>query len=534
MSGSSLGPLAHALKLKMVYPRDMKEKRFKRALALVLALCLGLLWPGQVYQALAKDVETNPSVEPVPALSGGLNSEPVLPNFSESEFKSPLLSPLALPVSEREISPLPDSALEKEPLNKVQREATPAFVAGGLSGKIAQLLPVQQPKGAVKIAQNSILGRLNSRLFGNNQASVSGSGGFSQGLSAINHFYDGEGAVSKNLPRESVASAKVVGSWRSGLKKAAFVSGAAGASAALAVPAYAQALHHVSAASGAWNLLAVGWPLFARGAYWVSMGLGFIMAIPELHELIKKRSYNWRTYGVIAANLMVGLVVAPAQTAADKFLWGSECLSVSAVLAAGIMLAKFLPKEKNREPVSQSGGSWIRKWFSSIRTDRSLQMTLALAPILIAAGFGMYFGVAAFMPSLISAVFPIPLSLVSAGIQVLVQGFYLSLFVPDLMAIRRGEKPAGFAPGFVLIFCLIAACFVIWGGTQALQNPAKHIDLVLVAASNVLQFLFSFITYRALKRPDSGKGFKPAQDPRLTENNQGVFKGGLISVSCYA
>ena len=64
----------------MVYPRNMKEKRLKRALALVLALCLGLLWPGQVYQALAKDVEANPSVEPVPALSGGLNSEPVLPN----------------------------------------------------------------------------------------------------------------------------------------------------------------------------------------------------------------------------------------------------------------------------------------------------------------------------------------------------------------------------------------------------------------------------------------------------------------------
>ena len=512
----------------------MKEKRLKRGVALILALCLGLLWPGQVYQALAKDVETDPVVEPVPALSGNLNSESALSNFSESEFKSPLLSPLALPVSEKEIAPLVNSVFEKEPLGRVPRAETPLSAAGELTGKFARPLPVQQPVGAAKRAQNSILGRLNSRLFGNNQTPVAGAGDFSQGLNAINELYDGKGAVSKNLPRQFAASGRGVGAWRSGLKKAALVAGGVGASAALAVPAYAQALHHVSAASGAWNLLAAGWPLFARGAYWVSMALGFMMAIPELHELIKKRSYNWRTYGVIAANLMVGLVVAPAQTAADKFLWGSECLSVSAVLAAGIMLAKFLPKGKNREHVSQQGGSWIRKWFDSIRTDRSLQITLALAPILIAAGFGMYFGVAAFLPSLILAVSPIPLSLISAGIQVLVQGFYLSLFVPDLMAIRRGEKPAGFAPGFVLLFCLIAACFVIWGGTQALQNPAKHIDLVLVAASNVLQFLFSFITYRALKRPDSGKEVKPAQDPKLTENNQGVFKGDLVSVSCYA
>ncbi len=510
----------------------MKEKRFKRALALILALCLGLLWPGQAYQALAKDVEVDPLVQPVPSLPGGLNSESVLPNPSENEFQSSLL-PLALPALDKEISPLPNSALEKEPLGKVQKAAAPLSNAGELTGKFNQLSSVQQPESAEQRAQNSILGRLNSRLFGNKKAPISGTGAFSNSLNAINQLYDGEGAASKNLPQESVASAKAVGAWRSGLKKAALISGAAGASAALAVPAYAQALHHVSATSGAWNLLAAGWPLFARGAYWVSMVFGFMMAIPELHELIKKRSYNWRTYGVIAANLMVGLIVAPAQTSADKFLWGSECLSVSAVLAAGIMLAKFLPKEKTREKISQQGGSWLRKWFDSIRTDRSLQMTLALAPILIASGFGMYFGLAAFMPSLILAVSPVPLSLISAGIQILVQGFYLSLFVPDLMAIKRGEKPSGFAPGFVLLFCLIAACFVIWGGTQAFQNPAKHIDLVLVAASNVLQFLFSFITYRALKRPDSGKNTK-SQDPKLTENNRGVFNGGLISVSCYA
>ncbi len=497
MAGSPLGPLAHVLKLKMVYPKSVKEKLLKRGLASMLALSLGLLWPGESYQALAQDIgqAADSSVGPVPVISNGLDSgAPSLPDASAMELKASFSAPLT-PSVEREglerLSP-------KERLETNVRTQTPR----GMNQSSLAVIPAAEHRsgnaasgfaGRETQAKNSMLGRLSSRILGN-----------SHRLQTIRRLYDGEDASSKALSSEDASAGKISSSLRSGLKKAAAVAGVAGVSAAAAVPAYAQAIHSVSASHGGLAFLAAAWPFFARGAYWVSMALGFVMAIPELHDLIKKRSYNWRTYGVIAANLMVGLIVAPAQTAADKFLWGSECLSVSAVLAAGILLAKFLPKEKNQPSVPSHDGSWLRKWFNEVKTDRSLQITLALAPVLIAAGFGMYFGLGVFMPSFITSVSPIPLSLIRVGIQILVQGFYLSLFVPDLMTIKRGEKPNSFAPGFVLIFCLIAACFVIWGGTQAWQNPAKHIDLVLVAASNVLQFLFSFITYRALKRPDAG------------------------------
>ena len=509
----------------------MKEKLFKRGLAFILALCLGLLWPGESYQALAKDIgqQADSAVEPVPVLSGGLNSEaPSLPDVSEAGFKPTLLAPLTPSVKMEGVRSL-TSQLKTE--SRVPEEAG-AVRPLGESGNSESGLSAQRSLGSETKTQakNSILGRLGSRVFGKNKSSASGF--FSHRLQTIRRLYDGEDSPFQALPAGDAATGKIARSLRSGLKKASVVAGAVGVSAAVAVPAYAQALHNAPAVHGGMAFLAAAWPLFARGAYWVSMALGFVMAIPELRDLIKNRKYDWRTYGVIAANLMVGLVVAPAQTAADKFLWGSECLSVSAVLAVGIMLAKFLPKEKSQGSVPSHDGSWIRKWFNSLKTDRSLQITLALAPLLIAAGFGMYFGLAVFMPSLIASFLPIPLPLISVGIQILVQGLYLSLFVPDMLTIRRGEKPNSFAPGFVLIFCLIAACFVVWGGTQAWQNPAQHIDLILVAASNVLQFLFSFITYRALKRPDSGS--KPAPDPRLTQNIQGVFKGGLVSVSCYA
>ncbi len=475
----------------------MKEKLFKRVIALGLAFSMGILWPGEAYQALAKDIgqQTDSSIESVPALSQGLNSGALsLPDVSQTELNSLRSTLLNAP----EALSLPKAALREKAVGKLEKKVTPSSALDLPARQQSELLSSSTPLGPENgaRAKNSILGRLSSRVFGSKQ-------GVSSGLQAIRRLYDGENASSRALPSGEVVAGKISGSLRSRLRKASVAVGAAGVSAAVALPAYAEALHSAPATHGSLAFLAAAWPLFARGAYWVSMALGFVMAIPELHDLIKKRSYNWRTYGVIAANLMVGLIVAPAQTAADKFLWGSECLSVSAVLAVGIMLAKFLPKEKTQPNVPSQEGSWIRRWLSELKTDRALQMTVALAPLLIAAGFGMYFGLGVFMPSLIASFSPVSLPLISAGIQILVQGFYLSLFVPDLMAIRRGEKPNSFAPSFVLIFCLIAACFVVWGGTQAWQNPAKHIDLILVAASNVLQFLFSFITYRALKRPDS-------------------------------
>ena len=364
-------------------------------------------------------------------------------------------------------------------------------------------------------------------------------------IDRVSRFYDGE--IRNGIAEPSVTAktaTKISRFAQSNLKKAGVVSAVLGVGALSAIPAYAQVAHgpaaHLSVHSA--HLLIAGvWPMIAKGAYWLSMGLGFIMGVPELQASLqfdlKQKKFDKRTLGLILASSLVGLIVAPAQTSSDKFLWGAENITVALIMTASLVVSKFLKKSNlngvkekmnNREMLSQSR---LGRLFDQFRYDSSLQRALVAAVVLTAVGFGIYFGIASFIPAFIVSVSPIKLSVILMMIQTFVQGFYLSLFGPDMLNILRGIRPKSFSPGFVLITCLLDACCVIWGGTQAWHNPLQHLDLVLLAGSNVVQFIFAFFTYRALRRPDSNSDTK---GPRLSQLDVPIKKNVLSPTLGYA
>lgn len=514
----------------MGYPNQMEVKSAKKGVAASVALALALGLPGQGYQAFALQLEagkTGDAVQILPPMPADIELETPA---SQLEFPNDSIS---ADVGGARYPALSD-------LNSFRTKAIPPEKKSLWNGN---LFSAKQESSRGFLAPVS---RVKSSLFKSGSASswigiLSGAIGIGgrhhRSQSALSdsfaqegaRFYDGEKENFSQLPEPIVSVSAGRQTPGLGLKKAGLVvAGALGASA-LAIPAYAQSVSGAAGAGGFLSAATLG-SLFSQGAYWISMGLGFMLALPELYSLVKNGKYDWRTYGLIAANLSVGLIVAPAQSSADKFLWGAETLSVALILAAGIGLARFFRKKGTALAPSEKPefGSTFKRWTSAIAHDRILQGTLILSPLLIAAGFGLYFSVAAFVPAWITTVLAVKISLITAAIQILVQGFYLSLFVPDLLSIRAGHKPQGFSPGFVLIFCLIAACFVIWGGLRASIHPLAHMDLVLLALSNVLQFIFSFITYRALRRPNPSADDSASHQPRLTQNTQGTMRGGLL------
>jgi hypothetical protein len=522
----------------------MKEMKIKKALAVCIILALTFCLPGQSYQALAAQIDEGRMVETIPSISIGIGID--LPGSQQT------IEGVTNGNNLREMGfSIPSEAIQQgelpADLKLSKREG--ALAIGKSHETSAKTLDLSGPatRGRTKkLGRIGVGARVLSKIAGiRSRLGLSPAALTGQSSGELNKIYDGAVTVTTNVtplirkPESSATLGSVqpagAGShfFRSGIMKAGIISAVVGAGAVSAVPAYAQAIHGISVGhAGFLAILAGLGTLVAQGAYWLSQGLNFAMSPPEFYRLVKNGKYDWRTYMMIAVNLAVGFFVAPAQSSADKFLWGSESIFMALIWGTGMLIAKLSHKngvesKKSLENHPQISGSMFKRWIDQLRHDTAMQITLALTPLLIAAGFGLYFSVATFVPTWIASISTIKLSLskISIVIQAVAQGFFISLYIPDLVAIHDGEPlEESLSQGFTLLFCLSATCFVVWGGSRAWSNPAKHIDLIILTVSNVFQFLFSLITYRALHRQNAGSNIKPSDSSRLTQVGQGVFK----------
>ncbi|MDX6770287.1 MAG: hypothetical protein SF051_12200 [Elusimicrobiota bacterium] len=241
--------------------------------------------------------------------------------------------------------------------------------------------------------------------------------------------------------------------------------------------------------------------VLGQGGYLIGNALAFVFPLPEIYRAFKTGSAKampaWRAGILIAANLALGLISAPV---AGMAFWGIQNLFGAAAMLA-VWPAAWAGKRLGADP---AGPGFSGK--AAVATGVGSLLVLGLSA-------AAYFAAEAAVPGLLSGLLgPEGIGRLTLGIQIVTGGMYLLLFAPDLLAMRRGQVPQGFTPGFSLAFMVSSVGFLIWTIKMALGAPfgsSEMIQFSVYAALNALYAVTAGISWN-LARKSAPRGPPPA------------------------
>lgn len=461
--------------LHTYHSMDMNGNKLRAATAALLAACLVLLSPGLGAYAAAGGVVARSSAGR--GVRTGIAAVPVLVGNSVRTVSLGRLVPAALTGLRVYQSPA----------------ATPAGPsAAGLSGPSASRVLAALdavPAPAALYEQRSSLEAAQAGLQ-EVAASLSGTVSAENLQSASAALFSGRNRLGcvRDVPRAVPAAGRPAAAARVfGLSRTAVVAGAVTASAALSA---GPAISASPAAASFWHSIlgGLGW-----AGNIVGNGLGLVFAVPQIYKTFKDGNDSgtpvWRAVAGAVASLALGLVNAPLD---GQSFWGVQNFFGALTLIAPLGIGRILARRGDRPRSPRATMFW----------------TIASAGIALLASAGLYAGAAAVMPGLLAAVLSRSgIAALTLGIQVASGCMFLLLFLPDIAALLKKQRPSGFTSLFNMLFFVGSLAFMGWTLQVALFAPAgseQRLRYMIYFGQNVVYALVSGASYMINRKHKRG------------------------------